>query len=496
MITWKMCPFPYAPEVVDKFWQMLGVGQPLPVERWYSETPRHELSSVLVPNRYLMAGHDDCWHVGDVQWWVALDGVVGSCCMLERVGACHPRGVFANAGVWDQQLFGGSDVGRGHRCNRCDRFAAVMCTRLIMHKKGTLKTICLFFSSIWNPRSLRILFLNVISWSQIALFLYKIFPPKNLAQDLGSSVSCLLRFHFVPLRFARNAMPLSQEQIDVLKNPRTVIAYQEENPKAPGTKAWDRYEKYKKATTVAEAKDKKAGWLDLTSDFEKGFLKFVGVEQMDTSGSAVKRPAPEGTPDKEAQARSKSQPVDLVPRVLPTEVPDAISKVEMSAATIATLRMVMREEIASGMQEMENRMMQKMEDQLGQVKAELVAEKEAREALEVRVRQLENSPPTMTESVDKSQVVIGGFEDLDGEEAEKLVSDVLMHADGFQGAHTLSPNPTIAIAQFTTAVNAIWNLFEGKSSTRRCENINCGHQKTERPKNAGDAKSSAKSSGP
>ena len=271
----------------------------------------------------------------------------------------------------------------------------------------------------------------------------------------GIHISCLLRFHFVPLRFACNAMPLSQEQIDALKNPRTVIAYQEENPKAPGTKAWDRYEKYKRATTVAEAKDKKAGWQDLTSDFEKGFLKFVGVEHMDTSGSAVKRPAPEGTPHKEAQARSKSQPVDLVPRVLPTEAPDAISKVEMSAATIATLRMVMREEIASGMQEMEHRMMQKMEDQLGQVKAELVAEKEAREALEVRVRQLENSPPTMTESVDKSQVVIGGFEDLDGEEAEKLVSDVLMHVDGFQGAHTLNPNPTIAIAQFTSAVNAM-----------------------------------------
>ena len=54
----------------------------------------------------------------------------------------------------------------------------------------------------------------------------------------------------------------------------------------------------------------------------------------------------------------------------------------MSAATIAALRMVMREEIVSGMQEMENRMMQRMEDQLGQVKAELVAEKEAREALE------------------------------------------------------------------------------------------------------------------
>ena len=49
-------------------------------------------------------------------------------------------------------------------------------------------------------------------------------------------------------------MPLSQEQINALKNPRAVIAYQEDNPKAPGTKAWDRYEKYK-----VEAKDKKNG---------------------------------------------------------------------------------------------------------------------------------------------------------------------------------------------------------------------------------------------
>ena len=50
-------------------------------------------------------------------------------------------------------------------------------------------------------------------------------------------------------------MPLSQEQIDALKNPRTVIAYQEENPKAPGTKAWDRYEKYKLDHTLARKND-------------------------------------------------------------------------------------------------------------------------------------------------------------------------------------------------------------------------------------------------
>ena len=61
-----------------------------------------------------------------------------------------------------------------------------------------------------------------------------------------------------------------------------------------------------------------------------------------------------------------------MPRALPTEVPDAISKVEMSAATIATLRKVM--------QEMENGMLQK------KGKAELVAKKKAREALEAHAR--------------------------------------------------------------------------------------------------------------
>ena len=74
--------------------------------------------------------------------------------------------------------------------------------------------------------------------------------------------------YFVSFRLACTAMPLSQEQIDALKNPRTVIAYQEQNQKAAGTKAWHRYEKYKVATTVAEAKDKKARWQDLTSHFE------------------------------------------------------------------------------------------------------------------------------------------------------------------------------------------------------------------------------------
>ena len=65
----------------------------------------------------------------------------------------------------------------------------------------------------------------------------------------------------------------------------------------------------------------------------------------------------------------------------------------------------MREEIASGMQEVGNSNDSKDGRLTWTSEAELVAEKETCEALEARVRQLENSPPMITVSVDKSQVV-------------------------------------------------------------------------------------------
>ena len=77
---------------------------------------------------------------------------------------------------------------------------------------------------------------------------------------------------------------------------------------------------------------------------------------MDTAQGSTKRPAPEGTPDREVQARTKAQASDLMPRTLPTEVQEPISKVEMSAATIATLRAVMREEIGVGVSALESRL--------------------------------------------------------------------------------------------------------------------------------------------
>ena len=134
--------------------------------------------------------------------------------------------------------------------------------------------------------------------------------------------------------------------MDLLKDGNTPIQFTKDNPKKVGSKAWDRYEHYKDATPIAQATEKKAGWQDLTADFEKGFLKLM----MDIDGEgqgSTKRPAPEGTPDRETQARTKAHASEMIPRSLPTELQDPISKVEMSAATIAALRMVVREEIQS-----------------------------------------------------------------------------------------------------------------------------------------------------
>ena len=93
---------------------------------------------------------------------------------------------------------------------------------------------------------------------------------------------------------------------------------------------------------------------------------------------STKRPAPEGTPDREAQARTKVHASEMIPRSLPTELQDPISKVEMSAATIAALRMVVREEITNGMSAMENRITNKMDEQIGKMQQDMEEEKQAR----------------------------------------------------------------------------------------------------------------------
>ena len=173
-------------------------------------------------------------------------------------------------------------------------------------------------------------------------------------------------------------MPLSKG-MDLLKDGNTPIQFAKDNPKKVGSKTWDRYEQYKDATSIAQATEKKAGWQDLTADFEKGFLKIM----MDIDGEgqgSTKRPAPEGTPDREAQARTKTHASEMIPRSLPTELQDPISKVEMSAAAIAALRRVVREEITNGMSAMENRITNKMDEQIGKMQQDMEEEKKARKS--------------------------------------------------------------------------------------------------------------------
>ena len=276
---------------------------------------------------------------------------------------------------------------------------------------------------------------------------------KNIPKSV-SARACLLVLGL-------GVMPISKEHMEALKNGSTQIQFAQENPKKPGSKAWDRYEAYKGTTTIAQATENKAGWQDLTADFEKGFLKIMQEMDVDTAQGSTKRPAPEGTPDREAQARTKAQASELMPRILPTEVQDPVSKVEMSAATIATLRAVMREEIGIGMSALESRLTSKMDDQFIQMKQDLEQERSARTMLEERVAQLESKQATkessnvVTDAVDKSIAVIGGFGEKTVEEAEKLAHDLLKHVHGFHEVSMVEGNSIVGLAQFDTPAHAM-----------------------------------------
>ena len=159
-----------------------------------------------------------------------------------------------------------------------------------------------------------------------------------------------------------DVMPVSKEQMDLLKDGSTPIQFAKDNPKKIASKAWDKYEQYKGANSILQAMERKAGWQDLPADFEKGFRKIMKHINVEMQGR-TKRPAPEGTPDREAQARTKSQTSDLIPRSLPTGIEDPIS--------LTASRMVMPEEITNGMSAMENRLMNRMDEQMQDMKGDI-----------------------------------------------------------------------------------------------------------------------------
>eukprot|EP00434_Breviolum_minutum_P029783 symbB.v1.2.026333.t1/scaffold2623.1/size98372/5 len=216
--------------------------------------------------------------------------------------------------------------------------------------------------------------------------------------------------------------------------------FQDQNPKKGGSNAWGRYEKYKKCTSIGEATAAGANWQDLSSDFEKGYMKFSIPEDVEMPAS-TKRAAIEGTPDKEAEQRSRVSPSQVAPFVLAPPAAEAVNKVEMSGATIAALRRMMREEVKLGVEDMEQKVAARLDQSLGPLQEHLCEEKGARQKLEERVRLLEDKISNNVakrepdDEVDKSVVVLGGFGEKEPEEAQDLVNRVTAEVDGFKDVH-------------------------------------------------------------
>ena len=268
----------------------------------------------------------------------------------------------------------------------------------------------------------------------------------------------------MPRRFGE--MPLSQLQLEALKNSATAIQIQEANPKKPGSKAFERFDRYKTATTIGDATAKGANWQDLTGDFEKEYLKIPDLMLVDAAGpGSTKRAVPEGTPDREADARSKmGSTTTIVPKALIPEVSEPVSKVEMSAATIAALRGMMRDEIKNGMLEMEHRFTKQLDRAIGDMKEEMKVETAARQQLEERIVHLEQnvskqSNPTPDAGnegeVDKTVAVVGGFVDKAIEEVESLVEEMMRGVHGYKEVEIIDITPPLALATFDTPVQAM-----------------------------------------
>ena len=142
----------------------------------------------------------------------------------------------------------------------------------------------------------------------------------------------------------------------------------------------------------------------------------------------------------------------------------------------------MREEISIGMCALESRLKNNMDEQFIQMKQDLEQARSARTMLEERVAQLESKQATkentnaVTEAVDKSIAVIGGFGETPVEKAEKFAHDLLKHVHGFHEVSMVDGN-SIVVAQFDTLANAR-NLSHHRKNIRKYKQTNCGWQKT------------------
>jgi len=112
---------------------------------------------------------------------------------------------------------------------------------------------------------------------------------------------------------------------------------------------------------------------------------------------STKRSAPEGTFAREADAGSKMHSTtSIVPKALIPETSETVTKVEMSAATIAALRAMMRDETKNGLVEVEHRLANELDRAPDDIKEELKAETAARPQLEERIVHFEQNSSRKT----------------------------------------------------------------------------------------------------
>ena len=90
---------------------------------------------------------------------------------------------------------------------------------------------------------------------------------------------------------------ISNEMVKSMLATNAPIVIQQDNPKKPGSKSYDRYEKYKKATTLDEMLDLGGSRGDIFFDMERGFIKAQVIEaKVDADAAALSVPAVAGTP--------------------------------------------------------------------------------------------------------------------------------------------------------------------------------------------------------
>ena len=141
------------------------------------------------------------------------------------------------------------------------------------------------------------------------------------------------------------------------------------------------------------------------------------------------------------------------------------SKVEINTATMNALRTMMREEINRGVTDMEAKLMTKTEDLQHDLAEEKTARKLLQQEVEGRIAELEHKNATNhdkvhvdgddLEQVDKSVVVVGGFNEKTVEEAEALVQQMMVGIAGFKNVEMIDGESPLGFANFESPMQAM-----------------------------------------